>query len=87
MYKDDPTTIKKWMTTFNNCIVPYMCKNNMSLHEAFEDLRQSNRTFYDALSGLWHTYTGKTYLKDFMSKYGNRFSTQTLKKIKEDHKK
>lgn len=84
MKKIDVETSKEWIDTFNNQIVLYMCENNMSLHEAFEALKESDNTLYEVLSGLWATTFGKTYIKSFMQKYGQRLSPKTLEIIRKD---
>ena len=84
MKKIDAETSMEWLDTFNNQIVPYMCENNMSLHEAFEALKESDGTLYEVLSGLWATSFGKTYIKSFMQKYGQKLSPQILEKIRKE---
>ena len=84
MKKVDVETSKILLDTFNNEIVPYMCNNNLSLHEAFESLKETDNNLYQSLSNLWATAFGKAYLKSFMQKHGQRLSLKTLENIKKE---
>ncbi len=85
MRKANPEQIKTWMGVFNDEIVPFMCKNSMSLHNAFDYVRENNSEWHAALSGLWYTYVGKCYLQSFMKEYGNKLSPTKLDKIQADN--
>ena len=70
--KKDPEEIKKMIVDFNNIVVPWCKKKKLSLHQAFEISRKTDKEKYMILINLWRTYLGKAYLKSAFSRYGGR---------------
>ena len=55
---------------FNNIIVPWCEENNYSLHNAFENSRNTDEEKYNVLSELWKYPIGKEYLRSFFRQRG-----------------
>lgn len=78
----DYDTMCELMGTFDEDIFPWMCENNLTLHEAFEILRTRDDRWYFPLSLLWHTVPGNMYIKSLIEDYGPRFHPETIDIIK-----
>lgn len=53
----------KLLDFFLEHIAPWCRENQYSLHQAFEASRKQDKEKYQVLSDLWHTPSGKAYLK------------------------
>lgn len=64
--------VYKLLADFDNTVLPWCKENELSLHQAFEISRKSDKEKYTILTSLWHTYIGKAYLKSCFCSHGGR---------------
>lgn len=64
MRKQTPEEIAELLEKFDTEIFPWIKENNLSLHNAFEISRKSDRGKYIILASLWSNKAGKAFLQD-----------------------
>lgn len=61
--KVDSKKMAETLIQFCNVVAPWCQENNFTLHQAFEESRNTDIAKYEIISYLWSTYAGKLYLR------------------------